>query len=112
MFVVTDDVRKAAAEIVGFYRNYHSLRWVGSRLILRLHSRPTEAEVASLSEQFRDIILRGGIDLLDGPLPAEAREDDHPGLARIALAFDRHSYARLRRLIDALNMLPSSPPAP
>jgi uncharacterized protein (TIGR00730 family) len=112
LFLVTDDVGKAAAEIVGFYRNYHSLRWVGSRLVLRLHSRPTGAEVASLSQQFSDILLRGGIELLDGPLPAEAREDDHPGLARIAMVFDRHSYERLRRLIDALNALPSAPPAP
>ncbi len=112
LFVVTDDVSAAASEILGFYRNYHSLRWVGHRLVLRLQSRPTEAEVASLSSEFSDILLRGAIELLDGPLPAEAREGDEPGLARICLVFDRHSYARLRELIDALNALPSAPPPP
>jgi len=112
LFVLTDDVTAAVSEIVGFYRNYHSLRWVGPRLVIRLQSRPSEAEVAALSEEFADIILRGGIELLDGPLPAEAREGDQVGLPRVALSFDRHSYARLRRLIDALNALPSAPPLP
>jgi uncharacterized protein (TIGR00730 family) len=112
LFVITDDVTAAAAEILGFYRNYHSLRWVGPRLVLRLQSRPTEPEVDALSREFADIVLRGRIEVLDGPLPAEAREADQPGLARVALTFDRHSYARLRDLIDALNTLPSAPPPP
>jgi uncharacterized protein (TIGR00730 family) len=112
LYLVTDDVAEAAEEIVGFYRNYHSLRWVGSRLVVRLRSKPTDTEVAALSNEFSDILLRGGIELLEGPLPPELREDDHPDLARIALLFDRHSYARLRQLIDSLNALPSAPPPP
>ena len=28
--LITDDVEAAAAEITGFFRNYHSLRWVGT----------------------------------------------------------------------------------
>jgi uncharacterized protein (TIGR00730 family) len=106
-YLVTDDVSAAADEIVGFYRNYHSLRWVGSRLVIRLRSRPTEAEVSALSEEFSEIFLRGGIELLDGPLSAE--QYDYPDLPRIAFTFNRRSYARLRRLINALNALPSAP---
>ncbi|MDQ1440404.1 MAG: hypothetical protein QOG97_632, partial [Acidimicrobiaceae bacterium] len=41
-----------------------------------------------------------------------ARSDDHADLPRIALRFDRMSYARLRLLIDALNDLPSAPVLP
>lgn len=109
LFLVTDDVSAAADEIVGFYRNYHSLRWVGGRLVIRLLSRPEPQEVAALSEEFADVLVRGSVEILEGPLPAE--QLDHPSLARIALAFDRHSYSDLRRLIDALNRLPSAPPA-
>jgi len=112
LYLITDDVAEAAGELVGFYRNYHSLRWVGDRLVVRLLSRPTTAEVAALSEEFAAICTRGGIELLPGPLPAEAREGDHLELPRIALSFDRLSYARLRQLIDALNALPSAPPPP
>ena len=106
LFLVTDDVSAAAEEIVGFYRNYHSLRWVGNRLVIRLRHRPEEAEVAALSQEFSEILVRGGIEVLDGPLAPE--QLDYPELARIALAFDRHSYSDLRRLIDALNSLPSA----
>jgi uncharacterized protein (TIGR00730 family) len=112
LYLITDDVCEAVAEILGFYRNYHSLRWVGERLVMRLLAAPTRSEVAALSEEFAPICLQGGIELLPGPLPAEAREDDHPGLPRVVLSFDRQSYAQLRRLIDALNALPSAPPPP
>jgi uncharacterized protein (TIGR00730 family) len=112
LFLITDDVAEAAGEILGFYRNYHSVRWVGDRLVVRLHARPTVAEVAALSEEFAGVCLHGGIELLPGPLPSEAHDADHAELPWLALAFDRHSYARLRGLIDALNALPSAPPPP
>jgi uncharacterized protein (TIGR00730 family) len=108
---ITDRVEDAAAEILGFYRNYHSLRWVGDTLVIRLESKPSREEVGQLSSDFADAV-RGPIRLLDRPLPAERRTEDFPDLARVALPFDRVSYARLRQLIDALNRLPSAPPPP
>ena len=41
LYRIVDRVEDAAAEILGFYRNYHSLRWVGDTLVIRLESRPT-----------------------------------------------------------------------
>jgi uncharacterized protein (TIGR00730 family) len=111
LYMIADTVEAATAEILGFYRNFHSLRWVGDTLVFRLESRPTEAEVAELSDQFSDVVS-GGIQLLDRPLPAERRTGEFPDHARVALSFDRMSYARLRRLIDAINSLPSAPPPP
>jgi uncharacterized protein (TIGR00730 family) len=111
LYRIADTVEAAAVEILGFYRNYHSLRWVGDTLVLRLESRPTAEEVAGLSDRFADT-TRGPIRLLEGPLPAERRTDDFPELPRIALRFDRVSYSRLRQLIDAINNLPSAPSPP
>jgi uncharacterized protein (TIGR00730 family) len=111
LYRIVDRVDDAAAEILGFYRNYHSLRWVGDTLVIRLEARPTEAEAAELSEAFADAI-QGPIRVLDRPLPAERRSEDFPDLPRVALRFDRVSYSRLRLLIDALNQLPSAPPPP
>ena len=104
--------REAAAEILGFYRNYHSIRFVHNTLVVRLRSSPSAEELADLSGEFADIIRGGAIDSLQGPLPAEAKGDDHAELPRIAFRFDRMSYARLRMLIDALNGLPSAPRLP
>ena len=53
LYRIVDRVEDAATEILGFYRNYHSLRWVGDTLVIRLESRPTEAEAAALSERVR-----------------------------------------------------------
>ncbi|MGH9124868.1 MAG: LOG family protein [Acidimicrobiales bacterium] len=110
LYRITDNVDDAAGEILGFYRNYHSLRFFGHTLVIRLRSQPTAAELAELSAQFADLAPDGGLTALGAPLPAEAREDDHPDLPRIALRFRRIFYGRLRLLIDALNALPSAPP--
>jgi len=106
LYLITDNVDEAYQEILGFYRNYHSLRFVGGTLVIRLQSRPTPEELARLSSDFGDILTSGEIEGLERPLPPESRSEDHPELPRIALHFDRVSYARLRMLIDALNDLP------
>src|SRR5215210_7154882 len=43
---ITDDVATATQELLGFFRNYHSIRYVGARLIIRLRAAPTRAELA------------------------------------------------------------------
>ena len=110
LYCIADSVEEAAGEILGFYRNYHSLRWVGDTLVLRLQERPTVEEVGGLGDEFADVAA-GSIRLLDGPLHAERRGEEFPDLPRVAMRFDRMSYGRLRQLIDALNRLPSAPPA-
>ncbi len=112
LYLITDDVEEARTEILGFYRNYHSLRLVGDTLVIRLRAQPTVLEAAALSEEFADLSTSGGIRILDGPLPAEVRSDDVVGLPRLGLHFDRVSYARLHLLIDAINDLPTAPPMP
>ncbi|MDQ2754923.1 MAG: LOG family protein [Actinomycetota bacterium] len=107
-YQITDSVSEAAATLIGFYRNYHSLRWVGDQLVIRLEARPSKAEVAQLNTDFADIVS-GPIVLLERPMPEERRNEEFPDLARLSLPFDRMSYARLRELIDAVNVLPSAP---
>src|SRR5215218_1312254 len=109
LYRITDRVDEAVAEVEGFYRNYHSLRWVGSRMVLRLRATPTDEEVEELNRSFRDLVLEGRIERTD-PLHPEVSGQDHLDLARLALRFDPHRYGRLRVLIDALNALPSAPP--
>ena len=102
LYRITDDVEVAVDELLGFYRNYHSCRWVGDLLVLRLQVEPDKAELADLSRRFADIVT-GGVIRRTNPLPPERSDHDHLELARVALRFDRTHYGRLRRLIDALN---------
>jgi uncharacterized protein (TIGR00730 family) len=103
-FVVTDDVSVATAELLGFYRNYRSCRWVGDLLVLRMAVAPDTAQLADLNRRFADIVTSGVIRRVD-PLPPERSDDDVVDLPRIALRFDKTHYGRLRRLIDAVNGL-------
>jgi uncharacterized protein (TIGR00730 family) len=109
LYLLTDSVEAAVAEVLGFYRNYHSLRYVGDTLVIRMRAAPSEDELAELDRRFADICREGGLRATP-PLPAEVADRDHLHLARLALAFDRSSHGRLRALIDALNRLPTAPP--
>jgi uncharacterized protein (TIGR00730 family) len=102
LFKVTTSVEEAAAEITGFYRNYHSCRWVGDLLVLRVQTAPSRAELADLNGRFADIVTRGTIRATDA-FPPERSSNDHPELPRLALRFDKWHFARLRQLIDSVN---------
>ena len=104
---VVDTVDAAVEEVCRFYRTYHSLRFVGSRLVLRLHRSVGDQELAALNAEFGDILVSGEIERIEAT-DAEIRDDDHVGLDRITLRFDRHKWARLRRLLDNLNDHPES----
>ena len=100
LFHVTDDVEDAVAEILGFYRNYHSSRYVGERLVIRLCRAPRASELELLNDEFADLLVRGRIDATE---PLRQEGDEAAGLPRIALHFDRRSVGRLRELVDRLN---------
>ena len=69
-FRITDQVPVAMAEVLGFYRNYRSCRWVGDLLVLRMAVHPTASQLADLNRRFSDIVVSGVIRKV-GPLPPE-----------------------------------------
>ena len=105
LYKVTNRLDEAVSEIVTFYRNYHSSRYVGNRLILRLHHAPTPDALARLEREFGDILADGGFST--GPaLLEEAEESALADLPRLVFSFNRRDFGRLRQLIDALNRAP------
>jgi len=102
LFFVTDDVERAAAEVTHFYRNFHSMRFVRDKLVLRLSNAPDDATLEHLTNEFADILAGGAIERI-APSEAEIGDDDALDKERIVLRFDRASYGRLRALIDRLN---------
>ncbi len=102
LFRVTDDVDQAVDEITGFYRNYHSSRYVKDVFVMRVRRAPDAAELAALNDDFADIVSEGVIEVREA-LPEEGGAA--PSLARVVLRFDRRSVGRLRQLIDRLNQI-------
>ena len=99
---VTDSVTEAVAEISHFYSTYHSMRWVGSRLILRLERDVSDHELAVLNGRYADIVEKGEIERT-GPTESEVNDNDEVHRPRLALRFNRQRWARMRLLIDDLN---------
>ena len=107
LYFTTNDAVAAADEITGFYSNFHSLRFVGQRLVLRLRSLPDSQGLAELNARFAHLCVEGGIEPTE-PLAAEIRDDDNLELPRLVMRFDKRSFGELRLLIDAINRLVGS----
>ena len=106
LFRITDDVDVAVDELVTFVRNFHSIRFVADRLVIRLRRGPSDAELAELATEFADVALSGTIEAT-APLPEEVTDDDHLELPRVVMRYDTSRAGRLRALLDRLNRLPS-----
>jgi uncharacterized protein (TIGR00730 family) len=102
LYRIVDTVDDAVAEILRFYRVYHSSRIVGDNLVYRLRHALTTEQIADIQRDFEDI-LKGRVDQSPGPVPQEL--DEYPDLPRLILPFNRTSYSRLRQLIDFINTL-------
>ena len=109
LFVVTDDVDVAVREVLKFYSNYHSSRYVGDRLALRVRQPPDAEVLDGLNADFKDILTEGRIEVGEA-LPEEAGEAAQ--LPRVLLHFNRRDRARLRHLIDRLNGLVADEASP
>jgi uncharacterized protein (TIGR00730 family) len=98
----TDRVEEAVDEILGFFRVYHSMRYVRNNLVLRLSGPLDKGLVEGINRQFADI-LDGGRFTQRGPLAEEKDEPELADLPRLVFRFNRRDLGRLRQLIDCLN---------
>ncbi len=101
LFHVTDNAEDAVAQVVNFYRGYHSSRYVGPDLVIRLQRPLSEDQVAGLNTEFSDIITNGPIEQQSGPV--EGEEGAYPELPRLVVPFNRRGAGRLRMMIDRIN---------
>ncbi len=102
LYRITDDVDEAVEEIVRFYRRYHSCRFVGERLVIRLKEALPPAALRALAEEFADLVVHGEMEQR-AALPEERDEPELADLPRLVFAFGKREHGRLRALIDRLN---------
>jgi len=102
LYRVTDSVEEAVQEIEQFYRNYHSMRYVRNRLVIRTQNSIRAELLAELRVEFADILAEG-----DFEVSAALPEEDEPELEkmpRLVFHFNRRNLGRLRLLVDCLNV--------
>lgn len=109
LYTITDSVEVAYEAINSFYRVYHSSRYVGDQLIIRLKSELSDADVEQLNANFSDILVKGRIEKSQA-LPQETF-DETAELPRLILYFNRRDSGRLYQLIATISEMGASSPA-
>lgn len=100
--MVTDDVDAAVKEVTGFYHNYHSSRYIGDRLVIRLQRAISDPLLEKLNDDFADMLSRGRIERA-AAYREESDEPDLNHLSRLMLRFNRKNFGRLRQVINVIN---------
>ncbi|MEA3544173.1 MAG: TIGR00730 family Rossman fold protein [Thermodesulfobacteriota bacterium] len=103
LFSVTRNPAEAVQIIDDFYRNYHSLRFVRNKMIIRLNKVLDSDHLRTLTSEFGDILIPGGKMSLSSPLPEENDQPDLKHLPRLTVEFNRRSYGLLKSFIRRIN---------
>ena len=103
LFRLTTSITEARDEILRFYRNFHSYRFVGHYLVIRLQRALSDKKLAELRKEFLSILGQHAELFQRDALPQEADETDLAGLPRLCLTFNRIHFGFLRLFIDRLN---------
>jgi uncharacterized protein (TIGR00730 family) len=102
LYEIVDDTDTAVKNITRFYRNFHSMRFVRERLIIRMKYAPSDHAIAGLNEDFADLVIRGSIERIE-TTPEEIEEGTDLEYPRIAFEFNKRDYGRLRQMLDVIN---------
>ncbi len=102
LFRVVQSVEEAVAEILKFYRVFHSYRWVRERMVIRLNRCLTPAALEALNEKFGALLAADRI-VQTVALPEEAEETKVAALPRLVLTPHKRDFGMIRTLLDGIN---------
>ena len=103
LFTITRSAEEAMEVIDSFYTVYHSSRYVGKLLVIRLNKALTQHQIETLESEFSEILLP---DTRIEAVSAFNKESDQPDLwdlPRLAIHFNRRSYGLLNSFIRRIN---------
>lgn len=103
LFKWTDSVDEARDYVLRFYHNFHSYRFVGPYLVIRLQRALSEERLDVLRKEFLSIYDPPGEMFQRGAFPQEDNEPELAKLPRLCLTFNRIHFGFLRLLIDRVN---------
>jgi len=103
LFTITRDPVEAVEVIENFYHNYHSCRFVGSTLVIRLNRPLTPEQIRTLESEFVEIVEPGSSLQSSAALPEEKDQPDLLHLPRLTFEFNRRSFGLLEAFIRRIN---------
>ena len=106
LYKICTSAQEGVDYIKFFYSTYHSMRFVRDRLVIRLQKDLPDAAVATLGQEFADLVTKGTI-VKSGALHEEANEPELEDKPRLVFTMNRQSPSRVHELIVAINELGS-----
>lgn len=103
LFSITRDPAEAVQFIDDFYQVYHSQRFVGQTLVIRLNKPLDSSHLQILQDEFSEILQPGSHFRLTGPLAKEADQPDLAHLPRLIFEFTNRNFGLLKAFIRRLN---------
>lgn len=101
-FYIAKSIEDATAHIEKFYLRYHSMRFVGDDLVIRIKSSLNSNQIDILNKRFFKLIKSG--EIWQGE--AFPEEDEFQTFPRLIFHFNRKDFGLLRLLIDQINEFP------
>lgn len=102
LFYYAHSADEAVNYVVNFYKNYHSLRYVGPLTVIRLNKPLPPTAMNELNKKYSDILISGKIEA-SAPTPEEVRDKDHIDLPRLVMKFNKRDYGKLYRMVRRIN---------
>ncbi len=107
LFKVTSSPAEACHEMLHFFENYHSIRYVKGRLVIRVRKPVTEGLLDKLNSKYASLVEEGRMEAVEAS-PEESDEPELHALPRISFKFQRSGFGKFRCLIDDLNDVPGT----
>jgi uncharacterized protein (TIGR00730 family) len=101
LYTITDNLAVAYKVITNFYQVYHSSRYVGQKLVIRMTQDLSDEQVEQLNQDFSDILIKGRIE--KSQLLPEEGQDETSELPRLILYFNQRDLGRLYQMISVIN---------
>ncbi len=102
LFYVAHSIPDAVEYIKLYYKNFHSLRYVGDHTVIRLKRKLTESHVQYLNENFSDLLKKGHFESSEA-METEVTNREFTDLPRLIFKSDRKHFGRLNELIIWVN---------
>jgi hypothetical protein len=102
LYRVCETTHEAVEEITSFYKIFHSIRFVGKYLIIRMNHQISGADLEALNAEFGYLCKQGGFEVCDAT-SQEIQSNDNLDKARLRFEFVRNDLGGLRDLINRIN---------
>ena len=102
LYRVCETTNDAVKEIIDFYRIFHSVRFVGKYLIIRMNKQISDVDLEAINNEFSYLCKQGGFEKC-APTPQEILSNDNVEKARLKFEFVRNDLGGLRDVINRIN---------